>query len=250
MKFGLKTSRLLCCIVFALPLGFDPSNSESRQFTFGAQGGAGRAVSILQNCAGQTVQKAVIDYEDLGLSASMRQRLDNNADLVLGVRGGWYGTGDTRFDQTHGRARETHGRYLNPHVGLDYPYVGASIGIITGSVPVSPNDLRRNSGDETMPSFHVRFGRLDRLYIKAGVGENLPLYSGGGVVDIGLGYQAGSSAHMFSGISGGPSGGVGFLHQVQLGHQNAPLDLLVSLRLGAYEGTSENAASLGIAYTP
>ena len=105
------------------------------------------------------------------------------------------------------------------------------------------------------PTAHIRFGRLSKLYLSAHLWEGVPIYSGGGMVLVGLGGRPIPALDLYGAYSSeGPYEGESFLARVSL-DINRSWTLMSTVRFPTefsnYSGTfddKENAVSLGLSY--
>lgn len=210
--------------------GNDPTRDRSETSVFVA-GGVGTYAVVHRGCEG-TTNKFEVDYGDLG--ASVEHGFEGPARIGLRVGAIWPEDGPLDLSNI----------YVNPHVAVDWK--AASLGL--GGV-VSQRSFPSVDGESIEPviSAHIRLGRLDKIYASSSWFENVPVYSGGGYFDIGLGGRPTRSFDLWLGVSAGPYDNGGVL--VKASHRVGPsFSLALHARLGSSEGIDENAVSLGVGY--
>ena len=98
--------------------------------------------------------------------------------------------------------------YVNPYFAIESENIGFGLGVIVSEQPLRSDNAREFPLDKnrtTQPSFHLRFGNLDKIYFNYSLWENVPVYSGGGAHNAGLGLQLGKLVGVWGGVStGGP----------------------------------------------
>jgi hypothetical protein len=98
--------------------------------------------------------------------------------------------------------------YVNPYVGVESDNIGIGIGAVFSEQPLRTDNTLEYPIDRdrsVQPSFHVRFGPLDKIYFNYRLWENVPIYSGGGAHNVGVGLQLGRHVGVWGGVStGGP----------------------------------------------
>jgi hypothetical protein len=210
-----------------LAVSENPKSDSSETSVF-VGGGTGSYAFIHRGCEGPT-NKFKVDYLDAGASVEHAFR----GPARLGIRGGAIWPQDAPSGAWNA--------YANPHAALEWKFFSAGIGGVI-SKKTFPY------GDETIEptiSAHLRVGRLDKVYVSSSWFENVPVYSGGGFFDLGLGGRPARSFDLWIGVSGfGPYDGGGVL--VKSAWRASPaLALVLQGRLGSSEGIEENALSLG-----
>ena len=97
--------------------------------------------------------------------------------------------------------------YLNPCISWDWKWVGLGGGLILASSPLSYDARETYPPSEAgvaLGSGHVRLGKKS-LYASASTGESVPMYSGGGMYNVGIGIAPDRfPVDVWGGIAGGP----------------------------------------------
>jgi hypothetical protein len=242
--FRMRTiSRIVCLfVVTPLVIGVQTTYRDSSETSLRIAGGAGSYAHISRGCEGKVLNKEKVPFKDAGFSLEHKF----NAPVKLGLRGGyisenqiWY---SHSFPQPDNRHRTNF--YLNPNFSFESEKFGIGAGPF-----FADKDLYSREGQDwgnILPSAHVRLG-AEKLYLSANLMENVPLYSGGGYFDFGVGTSI-KSFSLWVGVNPeGPYDSWGALLKTDFRfHKNWNLGL--NGRLGAAEGISESAISVGIMY--
>jgi hypothetical protein len=238
-------------LIFLLPLvvGVETGKKDSSETNIKLAGGAGSYAYISRGCGGQVLEKHKIPFEDFGFSFDHKFKFP----VRVGLRGGniWE-KGRHSLDEGNSVSKRITNFYVNPDIALEWRYFGIGGGFFSAM-----KDLCWGSGyvgyegrPSTMrnsPSGHLRLGS-PTLYFSIHMMESVPLYSGGGYLDLGLGGKAGRRVSYWLGLgTPGPFDTGGFLLKTNIKLKgNWHLDL--AGRLGESEGISENAVSFGLNY--
>jgi len=105
--------------------------------------------------------------------------------------------------------------YVNPYIAGDWTWFGVGIGAIFSSEPLRTGDTDYYPEDEGTKAFasgHLRLGsespmgtgNLQGIYGLISVGENVPIYSGGGLFNMGLGLRPITALDVWAGKAFGP----------------------------------------------
>jgi hypothetical protein len=213
MKIGLK----LCSVLMVLPLvmGVQKQKSDSlyTDLTIGAGGGSygntfytrvytpGSGTGCDGGGGGDYTyyeHREKIGYRDggLGIETTVSKK------VKLGLRAGYIQ--DTRVEvfESDYRTDTKTSYYLNPHLSFEWNYFGFGGGPVVALndglyYPSFNEDLYEKynfngeNGTKTLlPSFHVRLGNPQYLYASISHLENIPLISGGGYLNYGIGTEA------------------------------------------------------------
>jgi hypothetical protein len=97
--------------------------------------------------------------------------------------------------------------YINPYLSMEKETIGLGFGVVFANDQLW-RDKVRSYGEHDEPSVfptgHIRVGELDKLYIKASLWEGVPIYSGGGMFNLGVGVHPGP-VELYAGLeTGGP----------------------------------------------
>jgi hypothetical protein len=240
-------------VILVLPVGIYRDNPDSTSLVVSGSIGAGRYASVLRDCSGP-VYAVGNDYSDVALKAQLAVPPRRNSPVVFGFAWGrWeapkhrypisvydYDNGNSYFPSEPQRVRFS---YINPSFSVEAKNIGMGMGYISGD---RPQNLSGES-DENVNDFtwHLRFGDPRRFYFLMSINENMPLVSGGGYFDFGVGVGNRKNANLFLGFSSGLYDSPGFVSQFQWPMDNH-LYLTGALRYGSVSGISETGYSIGL----
>lgn len=246
----------LLTIVIALPVSVDaPNDSTSRsgETRVGVTGSVGRYALIDRGCEGQVIDTHPRDYAEAGLEAT---HVFGNG-MSVGLRAGAVHEKaterETRTDYSTYPYRDSvivtktewDNSFVNPSVAYEGPSGGIGLGIVTARKPfVTPGG---EGGSRTQPSFHIRAGSLDYRYLRIGYMESVPLYSGGGYFDFGIGSHLSRRWDLYAGISAAPFDGPGV--SIRTEYRARPnLAITAKTRLGAGGGENQSGIAFGLTW--
>ena len=213
MKIGLK----LCSVLMVLPLvmGVQKHRSDSlyTDLTIGAGGGSYGNTFYTRTytpgsgtgCDGSSgggywtphENREKIGYKDvsIGLETTTSKK------TKLGIRVGY--VKDTRIEihnETYTSKTKT-SYIINPHFSFEFEEIGFGAGLFVATEGLYYPSFNRDSYNEDyftgnnrsktiLPSFHLRLGNPKYLYVSASHLENIPIVSGGGYLNYGVGTEA------------------------------------------------------------
>jgi hypothetical protein len=136
-----------------------------------------------------------IGYKDAG--TGVETRISEKAKL--GLRTGYIK--DTRvqvFDDTVVTFQNKTSYIFNPHLSFDWSSFGFGLGVVVTSAEglyypsFKAEDYFNGKGNTitTMPSYHLRLGNPKYVYTSISYLENVPIVSGGGYLNYGIGTEA------------------------------------------------------------
>ena len=247
--------RLLAIGTFALLLPVSIENPAARDSVVGGEhetrvtvvGAIGNYAVIDRGCEGQVIATHPHEFSEAGIEVS--HRFPSNA--AIGVRSGVVRdrSHEIRTDYSVFPYRDSlvevkdDVTYYNPYVAYD----GRGGGLGAGWV-ISSGDFGNEGNKTVLPwSAHLRLGRLDGPYFRIGVMEGLPLYTGGGYAEAGLGMRPNRSVDVYAGVSSGPYDGAGLMMKVDWRVQRN-FALVVRGRVGNSGGEPQNGIGLGLTY--
>ena len=240
----LRQARILGAFLFLAPIavGMD-ERPDSSMTTFRVAGGIGSYAVITRDCSGNAISIDQEQFKDIGaeLNHQFRPGASTGASFHVGVRGGYLE--DHREFRENYVDEPTSGQYyVNPYAAIEGGVVGFGAGMLFS------NKQLYNPEKDRFPTGHLRIGRLSKIYFSTEVLENLPLYSGGGFVNVGLGSQALPKFGWWFGLSaGGPYDSGGFLAKLNI-RPTSNWQIDANLRFGFAEGASEAGIGMGIRY--
>ncbi|MFI5236417.1 MAG: hypothetical protein ACHQLA_00595, partial [Ignavibacteriales bacterium] len=212
--------------------------------------GVGKYANVSYNCEGEVTDVDKYQYFDYGAVVS-----HNIDEFNFGLRGGGYvidGSQLEQFDELDINQNEIKksGQYLNPFVGFDHKYVEINLGLLFLTEYPEYGNLSEyliNEGSTQMSGL-LRIGNEKTFHFTSQYLSNIPLFSGGGMFDIGFGLGSKETRNLtWAGISAGPfqNAGIGFKQHLQL---SSNFDLLLKARLGEIESNFEGSFSAGVRY--
>ena len=229
--------------LFLLPLiiGVPISEKDSSEMSIKVVGGIGSYAYIHRGCKGEVLDKENAPFKDAGFSIDYKFK----APLKIGLRSGYILEKQLWYDHTLRPPTSKHRN--NVYVNPNFAFEGKSFGIGFGPF-FAQKDLyvRESKWGRTLPSWHLRFGS-PKLYFSIHMLESVPLYSGGGYLNFGLGGASRKVSYWYGLGTRGPYDAAGFLAKTNFKlNQNWHLDLVG--RLGTSAGISESAVSIGLNY--
>ena len=255
IAMNLRSSALLG-FVLLLPLSIEvPTSSDSGraggETRITGIGAIGRYAIIDRGCEGQVIRTHPISFREAG--GEIEHRFAN--DVTVGLRGGTVRetatssqvvTDYTVYPYRDSVIRtESHwnNRYVNPSVSYEAPAFGIGAGWVLA-------EDRFRTGHEFSridPSFHLRIGARERVYFSAKYMESVPLYAGGGYIELGFGAHPHRLWDFHMGIGGAPFDGPGLAFSTD--YRALPHWALVGRgRLGSSGGEPQSGIGLGLTY--
>ena len=243
-----------------------PSNSadgETRTTRFTLGGGGGqyyREYRLGGECAAADPTTFHEEFGDVGAEIDYQHGDKGH----FGIRGGYVHetaelVADPELTGELGSSRDINTYYGNPFISHEGDNFGFGAGFLITSRPLSTGDERDSPTKEDVaiyPSAHLRFSRSSRqLYLSAHLWEGVPIYSGGGMVTVGLGGRPLSWLDLYGAYaSEGPYDGESFLARATF-DINPAWSVMTTVRFptdfsneaGTYED-QEGAVSLGVQY--
>jgi hypothetical protein len=247
---------VLLTITLALPVSVEVPNRDSAsaggETRLGVSGSMGRYALIDRGCEGQVLRSHPHEYGEAGLEAV--HQLGNGMSFAVRagviqekaterVRTTDYSTSPPR-DSVLVDESDWHNSYVNPAIAFEGTRGGIGLGVIVARRPFvsySENEQR------IRPSFHARVGRVDGMHLRAAYMESVPLYSGGGYFELGVGAHATRRLDVYGGVSAGPFDGAGFALRTE--YRALPhLAISARTRLGRSGGENQSGFAVGLGY--
>jgi hypothetical protein len=241
---------ILSAFVLAFPIAieapYDSGGASGHATRISVGGGAGYYALITRDCEGNAIGSRPVTFRDVG--ADVEQQV--HGPLHLGVRGG-----AVREDVAYpegtpypGGSQVQSARYVNPYLALESRHVGIGWGPIF-SKESPAGDPARYEGhtpleDAASFSGHLRLGGPNK-YFSTSLMENVPLSSGGGYFDMGVGFRPRPTVDWWIGLSAAPydRAGAAFRTAWQM---NPRWTLDASARLGVSGGEPQTGVALGV----
>jgi hypothetical protein len=215
MKIGLK----LCSVLMVLPLvmGVQKQKSDSlyTDLTIGAGGGSYGNTFYTRvytpgsgtGCDGGSSagsnytyheHRKEIGYKDggIGLETTVSKK------VKVGLRAGYVKDTRVKISESEYTLESKSSYFINPHLSFEWSYFGFGGGPVVAlndglyypsfnSNLYEKYDFHGENWSKTLlPSFHMRLGNPQYLYASVSHLENIPLISGGGYLNYGIGTEA------------------------------------------------------------
>lgn len=247
IPFGKIRRSTLWVMLMVMPVGIRIDGDHDSELTLEGHAGTGQVVSVIRDCSGNAVSSENSTYSDIAGAIQYSVRTGEGNFIVMGIRGGrlhsQFQTANRVFHDIIPEGYEYEYTYWNPYVALEGPYVGLGIGYMSEAP-----DYEFGGNESSTPlSAHLRLGNYSALHFLGMLNENLPLASGGGYINLGLGYPAGNGVQLFTGFSATPYDQLGLVQKIswQLSDR---FDLDFNGRAGNAAGSFEGSFSLGLRY--
>lgn len=186
---------LMVALAVTLPyiIGTSPNPADSSSTSIEVAFGKGSYSHVSRDCNGNVLGVTDYPYTDGGIA------IDHDLSSArIGLKAGFYNVGqgvNSSSSDLYGydvpsEARTTY--YANPNVGYHEDWLGLDCGIGLFS-----NDILETghsySGDgvRVLPSVRLRLGYPDGFHFSTGFADNMPIVSGGGLLDLGCGFPLG-----------------------------------------------------------
>lgn len=246
MGFGSKLRRTtLWLFLLVMPIGVRVDPEHPGELTLSAHGGTGQVVSVIRDCSGNAISSKESPFVDVAATMQYSHRYESGSFLALGMRYGYLNSEAQRtaFGIEGFLEEKVTYNYFNPYIAMESRYAGIGIGYMSGDIPMTFGEY-----SDSMPlSGHIRLGNYEKMNFLVSLNENLPLASGGGYFNMGLGYPAGRSVVLFTGLSAGFYDQAGFVQKVSILLSDR-FDLDLSARVGSADGNFEGGFAAGLRY--
>jgi len=183
---------LVPLLLFPYIVAFSP-NPDSSYTTLEFAAGTGSYAKVSRDCSGRVVSVKDVPFQDGGMSVD-----HYFSSFRVGAKAGVAHNGlDEIFDLDGSSAS-----YFNPNIGLNTKYFGLDV----GGMFYGPKSRYASA---VFPTGALRFGKFNGTYVSFSLASNLPLMTGGGLLDMGLGFNLGRPhSRLWLGLCGGPHGAV------------------------------------------
>ncbi|HVP36329.1 MAG TPA: hypothetical protein VMT04_04985, partial [Terriglobales bacterium] len=213
MKLGLKLLSTLMVLPLVMGVHKHQSDSLYTDLTIGAGGGSYSNSFYTRTytpesgtgCEGNGSggywtpheNREKISYKDAGIGLETT----TSKNTKLGIRVGY--VTDTRikiYNETYTSQKKT-SYIIDPYVSFEYEGIGLGAGLFFATEGLYYPSFKKDSYKEdyftgndrsktVLPSFHLRLGVPKYLYASLSHLENIPVVSGGGYVNYGIGTEA------------------------------------------------------------
>jgi hypothetical protein len=178
-------------------VGFTPAPEDSASTSLTVAAGGGSYAHVSRDCSGKVLGVENIPFQDVAVGVERRSGM-----AAYGARAGMFrvepGSGDGIV-----RDRGQRSWYVNPYIGIEGRDAGVQFGavILRHTGLGEPSPAGREFDETPLPSARIRLGQADGLHLLTGFASNMPLGSGGGVYDLGLGFPIGDRARGWLGLA-------------------------------------------------
>lgn len=183
-------------VILPYLVAFSPNPSDSSWTSVEVGVGTGSYADVSRDCNGNVLGVTNVPFREGGASVD-----HYFSGARIGAKAGVANISEDRSYEGDISSPEHTVMYFNPNIGLNTKYFGLDVGLVTfdHELPKFSSDMR------LVPSYALRIGSLGGLFLSTGLCDNLPLMSGGGLFDLGLGFNLGSPhSLLWVGAGGGP----------------------------------------------
>jgi hypothetical protein len=237
----------LWLMLMVMPVGVRIDGEHDSELTLEGHAGTGQVISVVRDCSGRPIASHQNTYSDFAGAFQYSHRTGDGDFLVVGIRGGRltsnYQPASGHFPYVIFPEYEYEYTYWNPYLAWEGPYMGVGVGYLSEAPSLDFGDIQSS----TPLSAHLRVGNYAKAHFLATYNENLPLASGGGYINLGVGYPAGDRLQMFTGFSGTPYDRIGLVQKISW-RLSESFDLDLDGRAGNADGYFEGGLSLGLRY--
>ncbi len=195
-------SGLILLLLLPYIVGFTPNPSDSSATTIQIAVGKGSYARVLRDCSGN-VHVEDIPFVDAGVAVD-----HYFSAFRVGAKAGILNDAPRVFTSSEITVTYINaiGTYINPNIGLNTKYFGLDFGGLFSS-----SRSRYSYGSTIYPTGLLRIGNLDSWYFSSSLANNLPLMTGGGFFDMGLGFHFEKpNSNLWLGVATGPYEGAVF----------------------------------------
>lgn len=223
------TAAAMAPLTFDLPQSRRDSSVTS--LTIGA--GSGTYADITRGCNGEVYEKGSRKFRDKGFAVEH----EFVGPAVVGVRGARVG-GLVEYD-----GEDPPDWNWNPYAALEWEKGGFGIGYVFGHGEWGDLEVPSTSG-------HVRLGNpRDGVALALRWFEDVPAFTSGGVVTLGVGFSPSQRSEMWLGLGGGaPYDNVGFFMRTRTPPWRG-FTASTGIHLGRPEGVTETGFSVGLTWS-
>lgn len=241
-------------ILFLYPniVCFTPESSDSSNTVIDFMMGLGKYSNVIRNCS----TKSITNYSYTDYGGSISNTKDN---LKFGLRGG--GFSFTKIDVVFASDINRSGsgeqsvegsavQYINPFIAFDAKNAEVSFGLLFLTQYPSNKSITHYLFNDGTVQFSgvLRLGNKRAFHFSTHYLSNVPIFSGGGMIDSGFGFGRKNSRTLtWLGFSVGPfqNLGLGLKQNIQLSDN---FDILIKGRIGENNSKLEGSISAGASY--
>jgi hypothetical protein len=220
--------------------------------------GLGKFSNVIRSCSINSHTESITHYSYNDYGGSISHKTDN---FKFGIRGGGFSINNINLVWVDSLDRSGLGEqtvesgaihYINPFIAFDHKYIELSFGLLflTEYPPYESITNKLINDGTTQFSWLIRIGNKRSFHFSSQYLSNVPLFSGGGMIDMGFGFSFGSrNSRTLSwvGLSVGPfqNTGLGLKQNIQVSKN---FDILVKGRIGSNDSNLEGSISAGARY--
>lgn len=248
-----KNKLLMIMLLFPNIFCYSPELSDSSNTAIDFLMGFGKYADVSYSCEGNITDINKYSFNDYG--GSISHSLDW---FKFGIKGGGFSiSGNSKnsyneFYWNESASLDSYtSEYLNPFIALNHKYFELSVGLLLlTEYPslISNSWFEYGNKRKTAPTFQMRIGNQRAFHFSSHFLSNVPLLSGGGLIDMGFGFGSKNSRTLtWVGLSAGPFQkiGLGLKQNVEL---TKNIDLIMKSRVGQNESNFEGSFSAGVGY--
>lgn len=259
--FGYLSRIILFLFIYPYLVGFSSDSTSTSGTIIDILVGTEGHSYVTYDCAGNVTGITKYSSVDYGISAT-----HNIEAFKFGGRVGGYTVLNeinsyTKYYEYLNPAGTNNNTalYLNPFIGVETKYFDLSFGVAIftrdansayastyiPNIPGRVDEYLINEGS-VQPSWVIRIGNKEKFHFSTQYLSNVPILSGGGIGDMGLGFGSTDSRNLtWVGASIGPFQNIG-LSIKQTIQVSDNIDILLRGRAGVIESNFEGAISAGL----
>jgi hypothetical protein len=181
-------------------VGFTPSPEDSSWTTISIGAGTGSYAHVGRDCSGNVVSVEDMPYNDAAVGI---ERVTPGP--LYGVKAGFFHVNaETHSGYLRHPAQSS--RYVNPYIGKEWHGAALRFGVAVFDNDASGNGERTplKWDESAIPTVELRIGGRPGFYFTTSFGSNMPLGTGGGVFDLGIGTMFGGGGSCWFGMAALP----------------------------------------------
>jgi hypothetical protein len=243
---------IMILILYPNIVCFTPDASDSSNTFIDFMLGLGKYSNVTYNCRGHATSIQNYSYVDYGALISHRIGY-----FKFGIRGGGFSlsTNQEYTDYFHYENElapsGTHSvEYINPFIAFEDQYAELNLGVLFSTN--YPFDNERNErmliNGKVRPTAKLRMGNIRAVHFSTQFLSNVPIFSGGGEFDVGVGFGSIKSRNItWLGLSWMPYQNIGLAFKQNI-DVSETFEIMIKGRIGQIESTLEGSISAGARY--
>ena len=243
---------ILILILYPNIVCFTPKSSDSSNTVIDFMLGIGKYSNVTYNCRGNATSIQNYSYIDYGASISHRIGY-----FKFGLRGGGFSvsgaeeySGNYSYPVESFPLQTSSVQYVNPFVAFKDKYAELNLGVLFSTkypIDNSKNERIIITG-KVRPTGRLRLGNIQGFHFSTQLLSNVPIFSGGGAFDMGVGFGSNKSRTLtWVGLSWLPyqNAGLAFKQTIDVSEN---FDILIKDRIGQIESNLEGSIAAGARY--